>query len=136
MAFKNRNPNHGRQTVRWSSHRSSRYNQECADKQIGLLDDALKTLSGVQLPSSPFIAPWHNGCTTINDVEKFIEGHKSRVLGLKGFRRLAGPYLRRLIQLKEFAVNNWPLKDDSTPVHLTPDHPSKSFSDSERVVTG
>lgn len=125
MAFNNRNPHHGRQTIKWSSHSAEIFNQDCAISQWHCLQDALSALSQIALPSEAIAAPWiDSGIKT--DVSNMIQGHAPIIRTYLGYKNLSGPYLRRLVQLKEYAVANWPRQEHLTPSAPVPEKADKA----------
>lgn len=126
MAFKNRNPNHGRQTVSWAAHKTAVRKVDTAKAQIEMLDDDLLEISKRRSPPS-FTAPFGGGAIVINNLDKLLSAHAAYVRSYAGYLHLAGPYLKRIHQIKEYATRNWPLKDHSTPALSVNSPPSLSL---------
>lgn len=97
----NRNPKHGKSTVNWSAMYKPRFSEEHKTAHLDKLDDVKSYFQGLEIVG-PIVAPWHNGSTRIVNVAKFVESHCQMVEANAGRSWLAGPYLRRLVDLMEW----------------------------------
>ena len=97
----NRNSKHGKSTVNLAGMVTHRFREEYKTIHLEKLEE-VETYCQNNPVGGPVKSPWHEGSSTINNVETFIEGHAGRVRGLAGKANLAGPYLRRMVQLMEW----------------------------------
>lgn len=97
----NRNPKHGKSTVNWAGMPKHRFSEDHKVIHLEALSQVTEYFAKNPV-EGPVTSPWHNGSSTITNVAKFIEGHAGRVEGFAGKSWLAGPYLRRMIDLMEW----------------------------------
>lgn len=97
----NRNPKHGKSTVNWAGMVSHRFNAEHEAIHLENLAEVEAYFADKTIPG-PIASPWHGGSSTIHNPAIFIESHALRVRAQAGKSFLAGPYLRRLVQLMDW----------------------------------
>lgn len=105
----NRNPKHGKSTVNWAGMVSHHFNTDHEAIHLEKLAEVESYFADKTIPG-PIASPWHGGSSTILNPANFIKSHTVRVRANAGKSFLAGPYLRRLVQLMEWHKEQSKLK--------------------------